>query len=113
MIPSLDPFAAEDVTVVNPMSNIAHVVVVMLENRSFDNLLGWLYGPGKPPAAGHRGQGRRSAVFRPDGGQLLEPVERVVLYRSASGKGVRDRGARPGRRPTRSPIRTRRKISMT
>ena len=32
------------------MSNIAHVVVLMLENRSFDNLLGWLYGPGNPPA---------------------------------------------------------------
>ena len=32
------------------MSNIAHVVVVMLENRSFDNLLGWIYGPGKSPS---------------------------------------------------------------
>ena len=32
------------------MSNIANVVVVMLENRSFDNLLGWLYGPGNPPS---------------------------------------------------------------
>ncbi len=34
----------------NGMSNIAHVVVVMLENRSFDNLLGWLYGPANPPS---------------------------------------------------------------
>src|SRR6266446_4317112 len=25
------------------MENIEHVVVVMFENRSFDNLLGWLY----------------------------------------------------------------------
>ena len=25
------------------MENIEHVVVVMMENRSFDNLLGWLY----------------------------------------------------------------------
>jgi phospholipase C len=32
------------------MSNIAHVVVLMLENRSFDNLAGWLYGPGKSPS---------------------------------------------------------------
>jgi phospholipase C len=32
------------------MSKIAHVVVLMLENRSFDNLLGWLYGPGKSPS---------------------------------------------------------------
>jgi phospholipase C len=36
--------------VASGMSNIAHVVVVMLENRSFDNLLGWLYGPGKSPS---------------------------------------------------------------
>ena len=34
----------------NGMSNIANVVVLMLENRSFDNLLGWLYGPGNPPS---------------------------------------------------------------
>jgi phospholipase C len=32
------------------LSNIAHVIVLMLENRSFDNLLGWLYGPAKGPA---------------------------------------------------------------
>src|ERR1039458_9487738 len=25
------------------MKNIEHIVVVMMENRSFDNLLGWLY----------------------------------------------------------------------
>ncbi len=31
-------------------SEIKHVVVLMLENRSFDNLLGWLYdGQNKPP----------------------------------------------------------------
>ena len=27
----------------NPLSKIEHIVVLMLENRSFDNLLGWLY----------------------------------------------------------------------
>lgn len=26
------------------------MVVVMLENHSFDNLVGWLYGPDNPPA---------------------------------------------------------------
>ena len=32
------------------MGKIDHLVVVMLENRSFDNLLGWLYAPdNKPP----------------------------------------------------------------
>jgi phospholipase C len=32
------------------IENIEHVVVVMMENRSFDNLLGWLYSPTDPPA---------------------------------------------------------------
>ena len=30
---------------VNSLNKIEHIVVVMLENRSFDNLLGWLYDP--------------------------------------------------------------------
>ena len=29
----------------NLLSEIEHVVVLMLENRSFDNILGWLYDP--------------------------------------------------------------------
>jgi phospholipase C len=32
------------------MSNITHLVVVMLENRSFDNVLGWLYGLDRSPS---------------------------------------------------------------
>ena len=31
------------------LPQIDHVVMVMLENRSLDNLLGWLYEPGKKP----------------------------------------------------------------
>lgn len=31
------------------MEKIEHVVVVMMENRSFDNLLGWLYDAQNPP----------------------------------------------------------------
>jgi phospholipase C len=31
----------------NPENALDHVVVVMFENRSFDNLLGWLYEPGE------------------------------------------------------------------
>lgn len=31
------------------LSRIEHIVVLMLENRSFDNLLGWLYAPENPP----------------------------------------------------------------
>ncbi len=29
----------------NPLARIQHIVVLMMENRSFDNLLGWLYDP--------------------------------------------------------------------
>src|SRR5271168_4304529 len=29
----------------NPLRKIEHIVVLMFENRSFDNLLGWLYDP--------------------------------------------------------------------
>ena len=32
------------------LNRIDHIVVLMLENRSFDNVLGWLYDPdNKPP----------------------------------------------------------------
>ncbi len=31
-----------------PLSQIKHIVVLMLENRSFDNMLGWLYDPQNP-----------------------------------------------------------------
>jgi phospholipase C len=30
------------------LNQIEHVVALMLENRSFDNVLGWLYDPGNP-----------------------------------------------------------------
>jgi phospholipase C len=33
----------------NPLSKIQHIVVLMLENRSFDSLLGWLYDPANDP----------------------------------------------------------------
>ncbi len=36
-------------TVNNPLSKIKHVVVLMLENRSFDNVLGWLYDSKNEP----------------------------------------------------------------
>jgi len=36
-------------TVNNPLSRIKHVVVLMLENRSFDNVLGWLYDSKNEP----------------------------------------------------------------
>jgi phospholipase C len=33
----------------SPLDTFEHVVVLMLENRSFDNLLGYLYETGVPP----------------------------------------------------------------
>src|SRR5690242_556165 len=33
----------------NRLSEIKHIVVLMLENRSFDNILGWLYDPHNAP----------------------------------------------------------------
>ena len=32
-----------------PLGDVEHLVVLMLENRSFDNLLGWLYDPENAP----------------------------------------------------------------
>ena len=31
------------------LDKIDHIVVLMLENRSFDNMLGWLYDPDNRP----------------------------------------------------------------
>lgn len=31
------------------LSKIEHIVVLMQENRSFDNFLGWLYDPANDP----------------------------------------------------------------
>ncbi|MGE5560146.1 MAG: alkaline phosphatase family protein [Chloroflexota bacterium] len=31
------------------IDRIDHIIVLMLENRSFDHMLGWLYDPGNPP----------------------------------------------------------------
>lgn len=38
-----------------PWSSIKHIVVLMMENRAFDNMLGWLYAPDNEPP-GTRGQ---------------------------------------------------------
>jgi phospholipase C len=46
------------------LKGIDHVVVLMLENRSFDNLLGWLYDEAEPPR-GQRFEGLRSDMWCP------------------------------------------------
>lgn len=49
----------------NPLSRIKHVIVLMLENRSFDNLLGWLYTDKNPPPRGQAFEGLRPDMWNP------------------------------------------------
>ena len=60
-------------------STIKHIVVLMLENRSFDNLLGWLYA-GKTPPYGQQYEGLNESMWNPlnnidaDGNPFIEKV---------------------------------------
>src|SRR5579862_9669745 len=54
------------------LPQIKHIIVVMLENRSFDNMCGWLYKPGTPqpsqflPASSRQQfDGLKSSYFNP------------------------------------------------
>jgi phospholipase C len=55
------------------LPQVKHVVVVMLENRSFDNICGWLYQPETtpqptqylPPASPKKFDGLESSIFNP------------------------------------------------
>ena len=49
------------------LNNIDHIVVLMLENRSFDNMLGWLYDPQNAPPFDQvpRGQSFEGVSGRP------------------------------------------------
>ena len=59
------------------LGRIEHVVVLMLENRSFDNLLGWLYDPSNPapfnqaPAANFDGVYGKDLSNLATGGQIV------------------------------------------
>lgn len=59
--------------------NVDHIVVLMLENRSFDNLLGWLY-EGETPARGQNFEGLTWDLWNPldnidsDGNPFTEKV---------------------------------------
>ena len=46
----------------NPLDTFDHVVVLMLENRSFDNLLGHLYDGDLPPGASFAGLSKLSLI---------------------------------------------------
>ncbi|WP_232463392.1 phospholipase C [Tumebacillus avium] len=45
------------------LEKIEHIVVLMLENRSFDNLAGWLYDKKNPPPRGQRFEGLAGKHF--------------------------------------------------
>jgi phospholipase C len=49
------------------LNNIDHIVVVMLENRSFDHMLGFLYAPGNKSPLGNPFDGLTGAESNPDG----------------------------------------------
>lgn len=61
------------------LENIKHIVVLMLENRSFDNLLGWLYD-GETPPRGQEFNGLHAGLWNPldnidaDGVPFIEQV---------------------------------------
>jgi len=61
------------------LQKIKHIVVLMLENRSFDNLLGWLYD-GETPPRGQEFDGLHSGLWNPlenidaDGMPFIEQV---------------------------------------
>lgn len=77
------------------LARIDHLVVLMLENRSFDNLLGWLYAD-TPPPRGQPFEGLYRDLWAPlsnvdaDGIPFLE---KVYVKKNGEGRSVRGRGA--------------------
>ena len=49
------------------LSAIEHIVVLMLENRSFDHMLGYLYYPGNVAPSGQPFEGLAGTESNPDG----------------------------------------------
>jgi phospholipase C len=76
-------------------SVIRHVVVLMLENRSFDNLLGWLYAD-RPPPDGQHFEGLTYNLWNPldnldaDGLPFIEkvPIEKNGQAKTRYGKTI-------------------------
>ena len=54
------------------LDRIDHIVVLMLENRSFDNMLGWLYDPANPPPFDRVPRGQQFEGL--SGKQLSNPI---------------------------------------
>jgi phospholipase C len=74
------------------LSNINHVIVVMLENRSLDNMLGWLYAEGTsqpkvflPPANTKPFDGLNAGLWNPSNEDYFDgkPAQKVMIADSA------------------------------
>lgn len=65
---------------INNLDKIKHIVVLMLENRSFDNLLGWLYHDNKQREDQPKFEGLNLSLWNPldnidtDGNRFIEKV---------------------------------------
>lgn len=76
------------------MNQIEHVVVVMLENRSLDTMLGWLYPSGNPPqhflpvTSAPNFDGLRLGMFNPRSDST--PARNIVVTSDATGFQVPD-----------------------
>ena len=51
------PSILKNKEVVNNLDKFEYIVVLMMENRSFDNVLGYLYTPDNPPPDGQQFEG--------------------------------------------------------
>jgi len=58
----------------SPLDRINHIVVLMLENRSFDNVLGWLYDSNNKPLRGQQFEAWRERTCR-----ILDPYRRMEI----------------------------------
>jgi phospholipase C len=78
------------------MSNIAHVVVLMFENRSFDNVLGWLYGPANRPSQVIGGNAGDPAFFGLTPGSYWNPSNATFFSGVAAEKVFATQGTTGG-----------------
>ena len=77
----------------NQLGSIEHVVVLMLENRSFDNILGWLYDPGNPPPFNKKPPANFEGV---SGKNLSNPGPGGKTYPVGQGNVLTDPNPDPG-----------------
>src|SRR5580698_8601619 len=61
--------------------HIKHVVYLMMENRSFDNLLGWLYDGSSAPAVTYVPDPSPAVKFQGLTAELLEAYAQPITYK--------------------------------